>query len=53
MQLKPLLLDMWLDNYEHGIEFNLAASTGPSWTLNERERRWSQPPRREQLPRRA
>jgi len=35
MQLKPFLLDMWLDSYEHGIEFNLAASTGPSWTLNE------------------
>ena len=35
MQLKPFLLDMWLDTYEHDIEFNLAASTGPSWTLNE------------------
>jgi aspartate/methionine/tyrosine aminotransferase len=35
MQLKPFLLDMWLDTYEHGIEFNLAASTGPAWTLNE------------------
>jgi aspartate/methionine/tyrosine aminotransferase len=35
MQLKPFLLDMWLDAYEHGIEFNLGASTGPSWTLNE------------------
>ena len=35
MQLKPFLLDMWLDNYEHGIEFNLAASTGPVWTLSE------------------
>ena len=35
MQLKPFLLDMWLDSYEHGIEFNLAASTGPSWTVNE------------------
>ena len=35
MELKPFLLDMWLDAYEHGIEFNLAASTGPSWTLNE------------------
>jgi aspartate/methionine/tyrosine aminotransferase len=32
MQLKPFLLDAWLDNYEHGIEFNLAASTGPVWT---------------------
>jgi len=29
MQLKPLLLDAWLDQYEHDIEFNLAASTGP------------------------
>jgi aspartate/methionine/tyrosine aminotransferase len=35
MQLKPFQLDMWLDTYEHGIEFDLAASTGPSWTLNE------------------
>ena len=35
MQLKPFLLDMWLDTYEHGTEFNLAASTGPSWTLSE------------------
>jgi aspartate/methionine/tyrosine aminotransferase len=35
MQLKPFLLDMWLDAYEHGIEFNLGASTGPSWTFNE------------------
>jgi aspartate/methionine/tyrosine aminotransferase len=35
MQLKPFLLDMWLDSYEHNIEFNLAASTGPVWTLNE------------------
>ena len=35
MQLKPFLLDAWLDQYEHGIEFNLAASTGPSWTVND------------------
>lgn len=35
MELRPFLLDMWLDAHEHGIEFNLAASTGPSWTLNE------------------
>jgi aspartate/methionine/tyrosine aminotransferase len=34
MQLKPFLLDMWLDNYEHDIEFNLASSEGPRWTLN-------------------
>jgi aspartate/methionine/tyrosine aminotransferase len=35
MQLRPFLLDMWLDNYEHDIEFNLASSEGPSWTVNE------------------
>ena len=35
MQLKPFLLDMWLDTYEHNIEFDLASSTGPRWTLNE------------------
>jgi aspartate/methionine/tyrosine aminotransferase len=35
MQLKPFLLDMWLDAHEHKIEFNLAASTGPTWTVNE------------------
>src|SRR5579864_8455500 len=35
MQLKPFLLDVWLDRYEHDIEFNLAASTGPTWTVND------------------
>jgi aspartate/methionine/tyrosine aminotransferase len=35
MQLKPFLLDDWLDQYEHDIEFNLAASTGPTWTVND------------------
>lgn len=35
MRLKPFLLDAWMDAYEHGIEFNLAASTGPTWTANE------------------
>lgn len=35
MHLKPFLLDAWLDEYEHGIEFNLAASTGPTWTATE------------------
>jgi aspartate/methionine/tyrosine aminotransferase len=35
MQLKPFLLDAWLDQYEHQTEFNLAASTGPVWTLND------------------
>jgi len=35
MQLKPFLLDDWLDQHEHDIEFNLAASTGPTWTVNQ------------------
>jgi aspartate/methionine/tyrosine aminotransferase len=35
MQLKPFLLDMWLDAHEHDIEFNLAASTGPIWTVHD------------------
>jgi aspartate/methionine/tyrosine aminotransferase len=35
MRLKPFSLDAWLDTYEHGIEFNLAASTGPVWTANQ------------------
>jgi aspartate/methionine/tyrosine aminotransferase len=35
MQLRPFLLDMWLAAYEHDIEFNLASSEGPRWTLNE------------------
>jgi aspartate/methionine/tyrosine aminotransferase len=35
VQLKPFLLDMWLDDYEHDIEFNLASSEGPRWTVNE------------------
>ena len=35
MQLKPFLLDAWLDRYEHDIEFDLAASTGPRWTVSD------------------
>jgi len=35
MQLKSFLLDAWLDRYEHKIEFNLAASTGPTWTVSD------------------
>jgi len=35
MQLKPFLLDAWLDQYEHDTEFNLAASTGPTWTVSD------------------
>ncbi len=35
MQLKPFLLDTWLAKYEHEVEFNLASSEGPGWTVNE------------------
>jgi aspartate/methionine/tyrosine aminotransferase len=35
MRLKPFLLDQWLDQHEHNIEFNLGASTGPVWTVND------------------
>src|SRR6201988_2455098 len=35
MRLKPFLLDTWLDQYEHRIEFNLGASTGRTWTVND------------------
>src|ERR1051326_2473097 len=35
MRLKPFLLDAWLDQYEHNTEFNLGASTGPTWTVND------------------
>ena len=35
MQLRPFLLDMWLDRYEHDIEFNLGGSEGPAWRVNE------------------
>jgi len=35
MQLKAFLLDDWLDQYEHDVEFDLAASTGPKWTVND------------------
>ena len=35
MRLKPFLLDMWLDKYEHDIEFHLGGSTGPVWRVDE------------------
>lgn len=35
MRLKPFLLDMWLSQYEHEIEFNLGSSEGPAWRVNE------------------
>jgi aspartate/methionine/tyrosine aminotransferase len=35
VRLKPFLLDMWLDRYEHNIEFNVGGSEGPSWRVNQ------------------
>lgn len=38
MQLPPFLLDQWLDEHLSGqrpVEFDLASSTGPSWTLEQ------------------
>ena len=35
MRLKPFLLDDWLDQYEHSVEFDLAASTGPTWRVKD------------------
>jgi len=38
MKLKPFLLDQWLNEHEFAdppVEFNLASSTGPIWTLRE------------------
>jgi hypothetical protein len=35
LRLKPFPLNLWLDTFEHGIEFNLAASAGPTWTADE------------------
>ena len=35
MDLKPFLLEQWLANYEQDIEYNLGASTGPRWNVEE------------------
>jgi len=35
MRFKPFMLDNWLDQYEHRVEFDLAASTGPRWTVED------------------
>jgi len=34
MDLPPFLLNQWLESH-HGVEHNLAGSTGPRWTLGE------------------
>ncbi len=37
MQLAPFQLDLWLDRWKHSgqIEYDLASSTGPTWTLRQ------------------
>jgi len=35
MLLKPFLLDLWLAEHELRAEYNLAASTGPVWRLDQ------------------
>jgi len=38
MHFAPFLLDEWLNHYQHSeppIEFDLASSTGPSWTVRQ------------------
>jgi aspartate/methionine/tyrosine aminotransferase len=35
VKLEKFLLDEWLERYERSTRFNLAASTGPRWTLEE------------------
>ena len=35
MELKTFLLDLWLEEHEHAARYNLAASTGPSWTVED------------------
>jgi len=38
MKLRTFLLDEWLERYEGKIRYNLAASTGPGWTLEDLRR---------------
>src|SRR5438067_1639305 len=35
MRLQPFLPDASLREYAHAMEFDLAASTGPTWTVND------------------
>jgi aspartate/methionine/tyrosine aminotransferase len=38
VKLRTFLLDEWLERYEGKIRYNLAASTGPGWTLHDLRR---------------
>src|SRR6476660_4183033 len=35
MQLKPFLLDAWLDHHEHDLVCALVPRSGPAWTVND------------------
>lgn len=35
MRLSPFHLDEWLERHERSARYNLAASTGPTWTVDE------------------
>jgi len=35
MDLKPFLLEQWLAKFEQDVTYNLGASTGPRWTVDE------------------
>lgn len=35
MRLSPFHLDEWLERHERSARYNLAASTGPTWTIDE------------------
>ena len=35
MELEPFLLEQWLAKFEHETKYNLGASTGPRWTVEE------------------
>jgi aspartate/methionine/tyrosine aminotransferase len=47
MKLERFLLDEWLESHESGIRYNLAASTGPRWTLDDLRRLMTEEEKRE------
>jgi aspartate/methionine/tyrosine aminotransferase len=49
MKLDRFLLDEWLESHESGIRYNLAASTGPRWTLDDLRRLMTEGEQRELL----
>jgi aspartate/methionine/tyrosine aminotransferase len=49
MKLDRFLLDEWLERHESGIRYNLAASTGPQWTIEDLRRLMTDEEKRELL----